>query len=83
MHFCLGVGPLIVSFMFGVLLKGYLYVMVCIGVGALIASFMFGVLLIENKGYVYLSDHTQYMSTFLLLVVFMCSWSIGNSIGKP
>ena len=33
MHFCLGVGPLIASFMFGVLLidyKGYVYVMVCI-----------------------------------------------------
>ena len=32
-HFCLGVGPLIASFMFGVLLiecKGYVYLMVCI-----------------------------------------------------
>ena len=33
MHTCLGVGPLIASFMFGVLLieyKGYAYIMVCI-----------------------------------------------------
>ena len=32
-HVCLGVGPLIASFMFGVLLieyKGYVYVMVCV-----------------------------------------------------